>query len=426
MKKIDLNKKHIVSSKCFGIALSFLISCSFSSAAHAIKAQSEVVNPFLEMDPYITKPSGTVVDEKYGVMTYFSGTEMEIASSLEDKTILAPEKGRVIYVDENHDKYGTLVKIVHRNGSVSTFGGLDTATIPSLRDRFEKGDEIGAVKHTDKVYFEHVLKSGYSVSYNEKDSFRTSIIVNKDKMSVGTYYKRGYQLDGNYAFSFSDIFNNSKDSDKKSGSVVGVSKTINSGTYGTGTPSSSGGSSPSYMPIASTGAAGVAYSSFPASIAGAAVGAIAAAANPLCPASVSSDLILPYQEAATAGDIELLKANFTPPPEGLVNELSCFDQFSTVMSTVVAESGISGGFDIFGVGVDVGSLVNMGMNALADGACDKANDLLGKLRDKGLDVNVMYAGRETQLEILGSYKGTDFGYTGSPLSNGNTGPVTFD
>lgn len=442
--KTFLNNK--ITILTLSVALSFGLSSGAQSAG--ILPIYDITNPFTDMDVEIVKPSGNIIDDKYGVLLHNSGTQLNIKNTDEKQSlpVVSPLAGKVIYIDDKNETYGTVLKIVHyKPYSVSTFYGLDVKTMPQFEQEISRGETIGSPLSSN-VYFEHVLESGYSLAYKKHDTFRTSVPLRDQQMAIGqNYFDKSLALNtGAYAFDWGSIWGGGDDTEPEpilggdldggtplpigigtpipgSGTPGGVGTGTGtgiggSGSGGSGTPADlvGGGdsvhtttSSGSYVAGGPTSAAGGSYADYSDLSGTEVVDALATNPGDLCDVKIESDSVLAAENTMKVKN-EIRNAANPAPPTGIINEMSCFDQFSTIMSTVVAEAGITGSFDIFGFGVDAGTLVGMGMDALSSGACDKANDIMASIKDRGVDINLMYAGHDTMVEIEGNYSGYSY------------------
>lgn len=428
-------------------ALGGLALCLVGTQAQADDARL-LSNPFIEVQPEIAKPAGQIFDRRYGVLSYQSGTELTLDQEIkmESHNVFMPLAGRIFYVEKNK-KYHSLIKISHSNGSVTTIGGLDVQSLPAANKNLNKGDKIGTLHKTviegeKNMYFEHVLKSGYSLHYGEKDTIRTSFKIEPQQLALANYYNpnppgspplppgmgdgerpplppgvnpydpRG-RPGGPRPPSDGSRGNWGPGTGNNTGGASGGPGNMGPGSgNNAGGPSTAGPWASGYvLPGSGSDSAGGTNDTYANLTGDEAASAAAAAATATCPQSVREEQNV-YVEARLEENEAIREAVLTEPAS--VNNLSCFDQFSTIMSTVVAESGISGSFSIFGMDVDIGQLAGMGADALSQGACNRGQQLLDDVRDRGIDINAVYSGFEDAQNVINSWREGDGNNVGTP------------
>ena len=389
--------------KVISLCAALLLSTCLSMQA---QANNTVLSSPVDLDKVIVeKPVGQIIDPNYGVISFHNGTlfrlSEDIQNSGEPLDILTPYAGRIFYAGLDNT-YGTIVKIIHDNGSTSTFGGMDLDSLISSKYRVERGEKIGHFIRTadhvtanNHLYFEHTLENGHNLSFNFQDLQNkrlSSFTVSAQNLGLAQQYYVPLKKDNNddggirpYSFSGKSSTQSSQETiarqeptkTKRNNRMMSVKDFPVRSVLK---------NAPTYISIANgSDGSNVRYQSLAYGLAGPAAAATPASATPTCPQNVK-DGLMQRSEQRLQNQKNLRNAVISEP--GNVSDLSCFDDFQSIMSSVVSGSGLSGGINIFGQNVD---LVGMGMNALANGACNQANALMSDVRNKAIDMNAMYA-----------------------------------
>ncbi len=350
---------------------------------------------------------GTIIDKTYGAIRSSAAFILEAAHR--DTPVYASRDGEVIFIGDDHKK-GVHIDVLHADMSRTTYGLLSDSDLAHFGSTVQKGDIIGYTD-TNTLYYALVDKEGNTIrpSLTLGDQNRQNFTINKTDIASGFAFwidpTNPPPIDEDLRGYLPPISNNNGDKEENNNS--GTIKTRSGGSGGpqvgtvnnnsSNTSNNSGSTSGSGSGSASSGS-DVTYVPFAGTSSSAATDAVSASATALCPESVATTVKIAMVEEKTAVQEGMRQQFYTDPAD--INELSCFDNFATTISTVVADMGISGAFDVFGVGGSIGGLIQSGIDSLAGGACDQSNKLLDMVRDAGIDPNVLFQGALNPGDLL--------------------------
>ncbi len=377
----------------------FLLSAPNIASA---KGQKIILSSPVDLDQVsIQKPVGQIVDPEYGVLSFHNGTTFTVNQTDTPIEVFSPYNGKIFFA-ENNPKTGSVLKIIHDNGYTSTFSGIDLETVDLSNKRLERGEKIGNLLSKDKLqngtfYFEHIAENGHSVSFlfeELKENNQISFVVKPQNLALAQQYYVPLKKDRNDETSLKP-YNFNGTSDTRTQETNKPVRNATNSKYKTLKLNdvkvrSVLENAPTYISMPGGSGVSAAYQSLAFGYSDTIADAAAATATPTCSGAVRQSLMEKSEDTMLRSKA-LKDAVISEPAQ--VKDISCFDNYQTVMTTVVPQSGLSGSINVFGSSVSTSDLVQQGMDALSEGACQKTNEMLNSVKNQTLDASALYAGR---------------------------------
>lgn len=419
-------KQNMTRNKLYNAFLGGLFASTlcFAAPVHASDAVG-FMHPLGVTKAEIVKPVGQIMDKKYGVIEFQTGYMLKADTHDTTVPVYAVNSGKIVSLNDDR----TSIEIIHKNGEKSRYDHVDLQDHLNIGHSLNKADIIGYLPASEQLFYELRDNEGFVINHNlqtgnlnnqnyiisSRDIGLLSAFMNECAFGVcaddggngngsGNGNNRGPVIDdpylgggGSLGGSNSGGNNNAGGGNPYVGGSTGGSSGGSSGGNGTGGGTGGGYSTGGYTTSSSSSSSGPSYTPYSGVTGGEAAAYISANSSETCLEPVLTGLIAKKEETLAEQDAVL---NTVISEPASVNDLSCFDNFATILSTTVADAGLSGSFSVFGFDVDIGQLAQQGVDALSEGACNKANSYFSDVQSAGIDVNALFMSPENQQDLL--------------------------